>query len=161
MIAEEAGINEALIYKYFSKKSDLLSAVVEEIKLIRPVLNMNLPDDEKEFFEGLKRFELFFLNINCEDPSILKIILFAILENYPVPDEFNVNAKGTFLNWIKSCIEKGKSEWGFDKNINAIDAVYIYMGGLIYYVLETSFIKMIGRANDRENFTEYFIKILK
>lgn len=161
MIADDVGINEALIYKYFNKKSDLLAAVVEEIKLLRPDYNMNLPDNENEFFEVLKKFERFFLNLNCKDPSILKIILFAILEDYPVPDEFNVNSKGTFLNWILCCIEKGKSDWGFNQNINMIEAICIYMGGLIYYVLETSVIKMIKRTNDNENFTEYFIKILK
>lgn len=161
MIAKDAGINEALIYKYFVNKSDLLTSVVEEIKSKRPEFNAKYPENEKEFFEALKKFEGFFLNLNCKDPSILKIILFAILENYPIPEEFNVNSDGTFLNWIKGCIEKGKSDWGFDQKVNEIEAICIFMGGLIYYVLETAVIKLVKRPLHNENFTEMFFKILK
>jgi len=161
MIAKQVGINEALIFRYFNNKDNLLTAVVSDLKLRRPDYNINLPDTEKEFFDTLKKFESFFLNLNCNDPSILKIILYAILENYPVPEEFNVNSKGTFLNWILNSIKKGKSVWGFNKKVNEIEAICLFMGGLIYYVLETSVTKQIKRLNKSENFTELFFKVLK
>jgi len=160
MIAKEVGINEALIFRYFNNKENLLNVVVSDLKSRRPSFNILLPNNEKEFFNTLKEFEDFFLNLNCKDPSILKIILYAILENYPVPEEFNINSKGTFLNWILCSIKKGKSEWEFNQKVNEIEAICIYMGGLIYYVLETSVIKQIQKLNNN-SFTELFFKVLK
>jgi len=160
-IAKDVGINEALIYKYFKKKENLLTAIVENLKTTRPKYNINLPDTEKDFFDALKEFEKFFLDLNCNDPAILKIILYAILENYPVPEEFNIDSKGTFLNWMLKSIEKGKSKWGFDQKVNKIEAICVFMGGLIYYVLETSVINKIKRSKRNERFTELFFKVLK
>lgn len=161
MIADDAGINEALIFRYFARKEVLLAAIVENLKKIRPAFRTALPDSQEEFFDRLREFENFFLDTNGSDPAVLKIILYAVLENYPVPDEFDFMKKGTFLNWIHDSIEKGKSCWNFDKKVNPVEAICFFMGSLIYFVIETSITGTVKETGKPYNFTELFFKILK
>lgn len=161
MIAREAGVNEALIFRYFTTKSGLLRSIVLELKMAGPELVATPPADEAEFFLIVKGFERFFLSFNCADPSLLKIVLYAIFENYSLPDEFNLHSKDTFLAWLLSGIQKGKADWGFDKGVNGVEAVCLFMGSLLYYVLETSVIGTVTPASGNEKFTELFMKTLK
>jgi AcrR family transcriptional regulator len=161
MIAREAGINEALIFHYFGNKGDLLNVVVEEIRARRPRHDPAPPRDAEAFFAVMKDLERFFLDLNCTEPAVLTIILYSILEHYPVPDEFNFKAPDSPLCWILGAIKKGKESWGFRKDVDGITAVSMFLGGMIYYVLETSVIGQVKRTRGRERFTELLRRMLE
>jgi AcrR family transcriptional regulator len=140
-IARAAQINEALIYKYFPSKEALLWAVVRELIDGQPVHTMIPAQDKADFQRQLQQFVEYFLPRALGDPSVTRIIMYAVMENFPLPDEFNIHKEGAFLNWLVRCIEKGKAEWGFNRQVDTLVYVSLFMGGLIYYVLQTAVVK--------------------
>lgn len=162
-IAKSAEINEALIYKHFSSKEVLLTDVIIEIINKSPKCPDYIPETEKEFIKIISHFEKFFIKLNMKDPSSLKTILYAVLEGYPMPSEFNITQEGTFLKWLDKSIEKGKKEWEFDKNgINEV-SISLFMGGLIYFIIQTAITESFNVDNNEIecSFSKLFIKSLK
>ena len=137
-IARAAQVNEALIYRHFATKEDLLLAVVRETVNRQPVTTRYLPQDQEAFKNQLLEFVAFFMANAQKDPSILKIMLYAVMENYPLPDEFNYQKEGSFFNWLYRSIEKGKAEWNFNPNVDPLFSISSFMGGLIVFVLHTT-----------------------
>ena len=135
-IAREADINEALIYRHFPSKRALLEAVVAKIREERPISPRQVPAGKDEFFSALRRFEAFFMSANAPDATPLKVILYAVLEGYPLPDEFDPDREGTFLHWMRACIQRGKSAWGFSRDVDPASAAAVFMGGLIYHGIQ-------------------------
>jgi AcrR family transcriptional regulator len=160
-IAHDAGINEALIYRHFPSKKALLRHVVDSIKENRPQFSQREPEGKGEFLEVLRGFEQFFLETNSRNATTLRIILYAVLEDYPLPEEFDLNRRGTFLNWLIGCIEKGKSDWGFRRDIDPRAAVSMFMGSLVYYVIQNVVVKSKGRRIGRGALAEMFLRALE
>jgi AcrR family transcriptional regulator len=163
-IARAAQVNEALIYKHFPTKDALLQGVVQEIVNRQPIHSVNPAENEEDFINQLQQFVDFFLGKTLQDPSLPKIILYAVMENYPLPDEFNVRKKGTFLNWMDWTIEKGKAEWGFNRLVDTPIYISLFMGGLIYFVLQASVVKTLPnlkQTNMQQRYVGLFLKALK
>ncbi|MDQ5987555.1 MAG: Fatty acid metabolism regulator protein [Syntrophus sp. SKADARSKE-3] len=81
-IAETAGVNEALIYKYFKDKRNLMHDVLQEynsdfIKILRQHLQ-----DSEGTFEKIRAFILSTLNYYHDTPVFAKILIVEI-RNFP------------------------------------------------------------------------------
>lgn len=155
-IAKAAGINEALIYKYYPTKNDLLKALLMNITDNGNIFD-TLPEDIQGFKEQLLEFCHFFLNNNNGNAPIVKIILYGCLEGFPLPNEFNVKKEGTFLFWLHNCIEKGKREWNFNNEINSLVYVSSFMGSLIYFVLQSKITTIYNELINDEEYTNGLI----
>jgi len=155
-IAREARINEALIYHHFPTKQALLWAVVREMIEHQPIHSVTPALDEEDFKAQLQAFVHFYLEKTLADPSILRIILYAVMEDLPLPNEFNYQKEGTFLNWMYRSIEKGKAEWGFDRQVDTLVYLSSFMGGLIYFVLQAAVLKLFPKS-ERLNFNITYV----
>lgn len=145
-IAREAQINEALIYRHFPTKEALLWAVVRETIDGQPFHSSTPAQDKEDFKAQLQAFVEFYLEKTLGDPSVLRIILYAVMENLPLPNEFNFQKGGTFLNWMHRSIEKGKAEWGFDRQVDTLVYISSFMGGLIYFVLQAAVVGLFPKS---------------
>ena len=81
-IAETAGVNEGLIYKYFKDKRNLLHYVLQEYNLdFVKILRKNLQDAEGAF-DKIKTFISSTLSYYQETPVFAKILIIEV-RNYP------------------------------------------------------------------------------
>jgi len=122
-----------------------------------------IPETETDFIQMLYRVEEGFLKQNIKNQNILKTFLYVILDDYPLPPEISMTNQGTFLNWLNKCIDKGKKEWDYDKNI--INEAYIsfFMGSMQYFIIQNS-LSGVFNVEDKEMnglFTRMFIKSLR
>lgn len=161
-IAEAANINEALIYKHFSSKDDLLIEIYKNFLNRSPKMH-HIPETEKEFIHMLTKIEDQFLNQNLKEPNYLKTLIYAALDGYEMPSEFSPDKEGSYLNWFNKSLDKGKKEWGYDKNINNEIFISIFMGSLQYFIIQGSVTGVFNLENIKFKgfFTEMFIKTLK
>ncbi len=161
-IAKSADINESLIYRHFSSKDELLIAMYKEFLNKSPKF-YQIPETESDFIQMLFKVEEAFLKQNMKNQNMLKTLLYVVLDEYPLPPEISMTNEGTFLNWLNKCIDKGKEEWGYDKNI--INEVYIsfFMGSMQYFVVQNSLSGVFNVKNKEFNgvFTKMLIKALK
>jgi AcrR family transcriptional regulator len=163
-IARAARINEALIYRHFPTKEALLWAIVREMIEAQPVHPLSIVEGKEEFKAQLQTFVDFYLEKTLGDPSILRIILYAVMENYPLPNEFNFQKEGTFLNWMYQSIEKGKADWGFDRQADTLVYLSSFMGGLIYFALQAAVIQTFPKeksTNFKHTYVNMFLKSLE
>lgn len=89
-IAEEADINEALLYRHFPTKDDLYTALVqrkfEEWKTqVLPILEKTL---EQPLLKGLFEIAKNFVSRNRDCPDHFRIMLFSSLENHHLSQLF-------------------------------------------------------------------------
>lgn len=154
-IAKEAGINEALIFRHFKTKEELLQAVVYEVTSKRNEFlgELAIPRTEPEFLSTVQKYATFFLNLNAQSPANLKILLLSILEEFPGTNQTRVPRDDSFLRWLEESINRGKSDWGYSKDSDPGVAISGLIGGLIYYFLRTAIMnkeaidcERIGRA---------------
>ncbi len=90
MIATEAGVNEALIFRHFPKKEDLYTAIVhQKLEEWTTLVSSQL---EQAYSKGLEEalFEIaeFMVNESKKDPALLRMMLFSALEKHELSQMF-------------------------------------------------------------------------
>jgi AcrR family transcriptional regulator len=133
-IAKAAQINEALIYKYFPTKDALLRAIIIDTIEKQPV-RLALPETRDDFRASLQVFVDYYLEKNDPDGAMVRIILYAAMEDFPLPYEFDLKNEGTFFHWFARSIEQGRQKWGFNPQADPVISLSLFMGGLLYFVL--------------------------
>lgn len=166
-IAAAEEINEALIYKHFASRKALLGAAiaeVEERQRQQQLVVEDIPQSPEEFARCLSRFAELFLDVNEDGGLFVRMVLFALLDGYPLPDAFDIGSPKTFLRWLVDTLEHGKAHWGF-ANRDSAQQLSMFIGGLIYYVLQTQvshqFATDQSSAGIAQAFAQQFVNSLK
>lgn len=90
MIAKEASVNEALIFRHFPKKEDLYTAIVHQkldewTQHVSSKFSSTLSLDLEEALYEIARL---MVDENKKDPSLLRMMLFSALENHELSQMF-------------------------------------------------------------------------
>jgi len=159
-IAEEAGVNEALIFRYFSTKRELYGAIIER-KIEEPGIEVPI-----ETYKETKDDWLIFRSIalrmfDCveKDPTFMRLLYFSALEGHELSDMF-FDTYVEYLNMLLSdYIEERISEGAF-KKLNPLLAARAFMGMVINHIVKQElFGEKKRRKLEREEAVETFVQI--
>lgn len=137
-IAQSNGINEALIYHYFPTKEDLFQEVMKEIRSKTPGFVPGSIGEEEDFWSGLGAFIDLFQEVNKGEARALKVILYSILEGYPLPRDFDHQAPESFFFWLSESIWHGQKAWNFPQDLDKEALFSLILGSLMYAEIQGS-----------------------
>src|SRR5919108_2213721 len=160
-IAEEARVNEALIFRYFSTKRELYGAIIEKKIEEEPGIEMPIEahretkDDWLIFRSvGMRMFE-------CveNDPTFMRLLYFSALEGHELSDMFF----DTYVEYVRMMlsdyIEQRISEGAF-KNINPLLAARAFIGMVVNYIIVQELFKEKKKKRiNKEEVVETFVQI--
>ena len=135
-IAEEAGINEALLFRHFSSKENLYWALIEELcaargrqQRVRRVLEKGGSDTE--IFEGIARE---FLRRSARDRELTRLLWFSALENHELSERFFRTFMAEIYEELAAHIRRRMRQGAFRK-CDPLLAARSFLGMLVYHFL--------------------------
>lgn len=135
-ISESAGVNEALIFRYFSTKRDLYSAIIERKIKEEPRLELPLEDlqdskDDWEVFESLARRMIEKARI---DRPFIRLLYFSALEGHELSTMFFETYVKYLRKLLSDYIEKGTKK-GIFRRVNSRFAGRAFIGMVANYII--------------------------
>lgn len=134
-IAEAAGISEAMIFKHFSTKRELYSAIIEvksetEELLASAAKAASARDDLGVFRSvGLKMMEQ-----TERDPSLMRLLLFSALEGHELSDIFFQSRVKRLHEFLSSYIRTRVQDGAF-RRVDSLVAARGFIGMTVHYLL--------------------------
>jgi len=111
-LAAQAGVNEAIIFRHFSTKEELYSAILEhkacENRDTRSeeIDRLATGTDDEKFFQTVGRT---FLEGHAHDATFMRLLLFSALEGHQLSEMFVANMSGRkpIAKYIQRRIDEG------------------------------------------------------
>jgi AcrR family transcriptional regulator len=111
-LANQAEVNEAIIFRHFNNKEELYSAILEHKagenreSRLEEVDRLASANDDLNFFTTLGRT---FLEKHANDTTFLRLLLFSALEGHQLSDMFiaSMTARKPVTNYIQKRIDDG------------------------------------------------------
>ena len=133
-IAQQLGISEALMFKYFPSKKALYRAIIQKRtdgseEMFFPKEAIQAKDDRQVF----RSIASYLISKNTEDPTFMRLIQYSALEGHELSRIFFENScmeKTKLLSRIYSPADQGT---GF-QNVPPLLAARAFMGMIIHYV---------------------------
>ena len=159
-LANEAGVNEAIIFRYFKTKEELYSAIIEHKAgehrnaQIEELERLATAGNDEKFFEAIGRT---FLRRHEEDTSFLRLLLFSALEGHQLSDMFvsSMAVRHPIGDYVQQRIDSG----AFGP-VNAQLAARGFFGMLASYVLwQEVFGFKEKHPHDRDEVVRTFVSI--
>ncbi len=160
-IAERAGVNQALIFRYFSTKRDLYGAIIEkkieeEPGIEEPLKEYKETKDDRLIFKSIanKMFD------KCgNDPDFIRLLHYSALESHELSDMFF----DTYVKYVIMLLSeyiKDRISGGFFKEVNPLLAAKAFIGMVMDYIIVQ---ELFGEKKDKrikqEDVVEVFVKI--
>lgn len=166
-IADSAGINEALIFRHFSTKRELYSAIIkykidnqEGIEL--PVKKYGNTKDDWLIFEELANNIISYVR---NDPEFIRLLYFSGLEGHELSDIFFDGYIKHMRSVLREYIERRINEGDF-KKVNPSLATRAFLGMVGNYVIHNTIFNqnVLEDVEEKElvsTFTSLFLKGIK
>ncbi len=134
LIAERAGVNEALLFRHFPSKEDLYWAVIEhKIESARPgehlraVLTSGGTD-----LEVLSELAAEILERRSRDQALSRLLLYSALEKHTLSQRFFRTYVASYYEILSEYIRKRMDEGKF-RRVNELLAARAFLGMVIYH----------------------------
>jgi AcrR family transcriptional regulator len=133
-IAKNAGISEALLFKYFPTKRALYAAIIAEksqlSQLMASIEEAAEKRDDVRVFTLIASFRIH----RGSDPSLLRLLLFSALEGHELSDMFFRNRHRVFYEFLAGYIARRTREGKFRK-VDPLLAAQSFVGMIVYHRL--------------------------
>ncbi len=141
-IARQAGISEAVIFKYFSKKEGLYNAIIDarcnDTQGQDRLMNALSGKEGREVFGAVASF---LISEHRNDPSFMRLLTFSALEKHDLSEIF-IKRKGLELIEFLEGHIKGLVEEGVFKNVDPAIAARAFMGMVLHYCISQELYRM-------------------
>ena len=136
LIAERAGINEAILFRHFPTKEDLYWAVIESKCLERKregelEARLASASDDREVFRTIAS-EI--LQSSQQDTTMMRLLLFSALENHRLSERFFHSFLAGRYELLAAYIRR-RIEAGAFQKVDPHLAARSFVGMLVYHIL--------------------------
>ncbi len=146
-IASAARVNEAIIFRHFTTKSELYAAIIDrkansaEMKALRSALADAMEQgDDRQFFETLA-FHI--LEFHERDDTAMRLLLYSALEGHELAEMITRNHMLKTHQQVAEYVKKRMAE-GVFRRMDPMVAVRCFMGMVIGQVLNKKFFLCSG-----------------
>lgn len=166
-IALAAGVNEAIIFRHFSTKSELYTAIIDrkadsaEMKSMRSALAEAMEQsDDRQVFETLA-FHM--LEFHERDDTCMRLLLYSALEGHELAEMITRNHISKTHQQMAEYVKRRIAD-GVFRRVDPMTAVRGFMGMVIGQVMNKQFFQpaggvMLNITNHQaaERFTDLFL----
>jgi AcrR family transcriptional regulator len=133
-IAQQLGISEALMFKYFPTKGELFRAMIQRRvngseEMLFPKEAIRAKDDRQVF----RSIASYLIQKNTEDPTFMRLVLFSALENHDLSRIFFENNALQNTRVLAEYIRQRIKEKAF-KKVSPFLAARAFIGMILHYV---------------------------
>jgi len=133
-IAQQLGISEALMFKYFPSKKALYRAIIrkrtdgsEEMFLPKEAIQSK---DDRQVFRSIASY---LISKNTDDPTFMRLIQYSALEGHELSKIFFESHSMEKTKLLSKYIRQRIKEQAF-RNVPPLLAARAFMGMILYYV---------------------------
>jgi TetR/AcrR family transcriptional regulator len=160
-LARAAGVSEAMLFKHFPDKGSLYRALIErkiaESEVELPLARLESSDEEPAAFLG--RIAEVMLRRVEDDPTFLRLLLFAALEGHPLAAEFDA-ARGEHLRAAFISYLRRQEKAGVLRKTDPEFASRAFIGLVCWFVLARTVFREPGsRRLPREKLVEEVVTL--
>lgn len=164
-IATEAGINEALLYKYFPNKEALYTEIIER-KIAQESRSFDLSildgDDDREI---LRRVAVWFLRNIGKDNTFLRLMLFSALEDHRLSSMFFQSRMGGVGMKLMQYFENRMRQGAF-RALKPKVAIKAFLGMIMHHSMTLQLFTLprslqISKKEAVEAFVDIFLEGIK
>jgi TetR/AcrR family transcriptional regulator len=144
-LAERAGVSEALLFRHFSTKEDLIRAILELLGFEERIRMMEERFEHLPPREALCRLAEYTLAALREDPRIFRVVFFGVLETPDLAGEFYEKFLSRLLALETRLFQRAYAERGAKRAARTTDAgiaARSFHGSLLFYNLTSAIVRI-------------------
>jgi AcrR family transcriptional regulator len=142
-LAEKAGVSEALLFRHFATKEDLVRAILESVGFEERIGMMEEHFTKLPPREGLCRIAEYSLTALRDDPRVFRVIFFGVLEVPALAGEFYRKFLSRLLALETRLFERAFAERGARRAAqDAAVAARSFHGSLFFYQMTGAIVRI-------------------
>ncbi|HYJ33058.1 MAG TPA: helix-turn-helix domain-containing protein [Candidatus Binatia bacterium] len=142
-LAEKAGVSEALLFRHFPTKEDLVRAILESVGFEERIAMMEEHFTKLSPREGLCRIAEYSLTALRDDPRVFRVIFFGVLEVPDLAGEFYRRFLSRLLALETRLFERAFAERGARRGAQeAAVAARSFHGSLFFYQMTGAIVRI-------------------
>lgn len=159
-LAERAGVSEALLFRHFASKEDLIRAILELVGLEERIGMMEERFAKLPPREALCRLAEYSLTALREDPRVFRVIFFGVLEVPDLAGEFYRKFLSRLLALETKLFERAFRERGKKRAArDAAIAARSFHGSLFFYQMTGAVVRIEPLPEDPPGRAEAIVNL--
>jgi TetR/AcrR family transcriptional regulator len=159
-LAERAGVSEALLFRHFPTKEDLIRAILESVGFEERIALMEDRFSKLAPREALCRLAEYHLTALRDDPRVFRVVFFGVLEVPDLAGEFYRKFLSRLLALETGLFEKAFAERGAKRAArDAAIAARSFHGSLIFYQVTGAVVRIEPLPQDPKSRAEAIVNL--